>query len=61
MHGINWKIAREYVDFAIGIVMFLTVCMIPFIVFISIFIGTKPEAIILAFAPGGIQEMGLVA
>ena len=41
--------------------MSLIVCMIPFIVFISFFTDAKPEAIILAFAPGGIQEMGLVA
>ena len=61
MHGLNWKIARNYVGIAIGIVMSLTVCMIPFIVFLFFLIGAKPEAIILAFAPGGIQEMGLVA
>ena len=29
--------------------------------FLTFLTGAKPEAIILAFAPGGIQEMGLVA
>jgi uncharacterized membrane protein AbrB (regulator of aidB expression) len=35
--------------------------MIPFIFVISYLINSRPEAIILAYSPGGINEMGLVA
>ena len=35
--------------------------MIPFILIITSIISARPEAIILAYSPGGINEMGLVA
>ena len=61
MNGLNWKIARNYIGHAIGIVFSLSICMIPFIFVISYLIDSRPEAIILAYSPGGINEMGLVA
>ena len=61
MNGLNWKIARNYIGHAIGIVFSLSICMIPFIFVISYLINSRPEAIILAYSPGGINEMGLVA
>ena len=35
--------------------------MIPFILGVTYLINSRPEAVILAYSPGGINEMGLVA
>ena len=61
MNGLTWQTAKNYVGHAIGIVIFLSMSMIPFIFFITYLIDARPEAIILAYSPGGINEMGLVA
>ena len=61
MNGLTWRIARQYVGHAITIVISLGICMIPFILIITSIISARPEAIILAYSPGGINEMGLVA
>lgn len=61
MNGLTWQTAKNYVGHAIGIVIFLSMCMIPFIFLITYLIDARPEAIILAYSPGGINEMGLVA
>ena len=60
-NGLSWLIAKKYVIHAASIVVCLLISLIPFL-FITNFIGDiKPEAMILAFAPGGVSEMGLVA
>ena len=60
-NGLSWLIAKKYVIHAASIVVCLLISLIPFL-FITNFIGDiKPEAMILAFAPGGVNEMGLVA
>ncbi len=61
MNGINWKIAKKYIGHAITIVVLHSICMIPFILLLDALIDSRPEAIMLAFSPGGINEMGLVA
>ena len=61
MNGLTWKTARNYVGHATGIVISLSICMIPFILGVTYLINSRPEAIILAYSPGGINEIGLVA
>ena len=61
MNGLNWQTAKNYVGHATVIVVSLSLCMTPFILAISYLINARPEAIILAYSPGGINEMGLVA
>ena len=61
MNGLTWQTAEKYLGHAVGIVISLSMCMIPFIFLITYLIDARPEAIILAYSPGGINEMGLVA
>tara|TARA_B100000767_G_scaffold161954_1_gene152024 strand:- start:39 stop:803 length:765 start_codon:yes stop_codon:yes gene_type:complete len=61
MNGLTWQTAKNYLGHAVGIVISLSMCMIPFIFLITYLIDARPEAIILAYSPGGINEMGLVA
>ena len=61
MNGLTWQTAKNYVGHAAVIVVSLSLCMTPFILAISYLINARPEAIILAYSPGGINEMGLVA
>ena len=35
--------------------------MLPFILIVSFITSIRPEALILAYSPGGVNEMGLVA
>ena len=59
MNGVSWKIAGNYLIDAIFIVISLTLCMVPFLFLMKLFTLIKTEAIILAFSPGGVNEMGL--
>ena len=60
-NGLSWLVAKKYVIHAASIVLCLLIALIPFL-FMTNFIGDiKPEAMILAFAPGCVNEMGLVA
>ena len=61
MNGLTWRIAKLYIGHAVSIVFSLGLCMIPFLLVIISIINARPEAIILASSPGGINEMGLVA
>ena len=61
MNGISWKIARSYVVTALVCLMCLGVFMIPFIFIVSFITSIRPEALILAYSPGGVNEMGLIA
>ena len=61
MNGLTWQTARNYAGHAISIVFSLSICMIPFLLGVTYLINSRPEAIILAYSPGGINEMGLVA
>jgi uncharacterized membrane protein AbrB (regulator of aidB expression) len=61
MNGLTWSITKLYIGHAVGIVISLGLCMIPFLLIIISIIKARPEAIILAYSPGGINEMGLVA
>ena len=61
MNGLTWSITKLYIGHAVSIVISLGLCMIPFLLIIISIINARPEAIILAYSPGGINEMGLVA
>ena len=61
MNGLTWSITKLYIGHAVGIVISLGLCMTPFLLIIISIIKARPEAIILAYSPGGINEMGLVA
>jgi len=61
MNGLTWRIAKLYIGNAVSIVISLGLCMTPFLLVIISIINARPEAIILAYSPGGINEMGLVA
>ena len=60
-NGLSWIIARKYLGHAAAIVICLLFSLIPFLFFMKLIGNIKPEAMILAFAPGGVNEMGLVA
>ena len=60
-NGLSWTIAKKYIGHAACIVMCLLVILIPFLFLTKLIGDISPEAIILAFSPGGVNEMGLVA
>ena len=60
MNGLTWRIAKLYIGHAMSIVISLGLCMTPFLLVIISIINARPEAIILGYSPGGINEMGLV-
>ncbi len=60
-NGLSWIIAKKYIIHAASIVVCLLISIIPFLFIINFIGDIKPEAMILAFAPGGVNEMGLVS
>ena len=60
-NGLTWKIAGKYVGHAITGVLTFFFSMLPFIFLIKFISNIKPAAIVLAFSPGGVYEMGLLA
>ena len=61
MNGISWKVAKSYVLNAIIVLGCLGILMFPFVLLVSFITSIRPEALILAYSPGGVNEMGLVA
>ena len=61
MNGLTWKIAGYYVIDALTVVFSLIISFVPFVVLLYALTTIKPEAVILAFTPGGVNEMGLLA
>ena len=61
MNGISWKIAKNYAVNAVIVLLCLGVFMSPFVLIVSFITSIRPEALILAYSPGGVNEMGLVA
>jgi membrane AbrB-like protein len=61
MNGISWNVAKNYFTNAIIALTCLGVLMLPFVFIISFITSIRPEALILAYSPGGVNEMGLVA
>ena len=61
MNGLSWKIAGNYVLDALTVVLSLIFSFIPFVIILYFITTIKPEAVILAFTPGGVNEMGLLA
>jgi len=61
MNGTTWKVARSYFIDALLVVFSLTFSFVPFIIVIKFLTPIKIEAMVLAFSPGGVNEMGLLA
>ena len=61
MNGVSWKTAGNYLIDAMLVVISLTLCIVPFLFLMKFFTSIKTEAVILAFSPGGVNEMGLLA
>ena len=61
MNGVSWKVAGNYLIDAMFVVISLTLCIVPFLFLMKLFTLIKTEAVILAFSPGGVNEMGLLA
>ena len=61
MNGVSWKTACNYLIDAMIVVISLTLCIVPFLYLMKLFTLIKTEAVILAFSPGGVNEMGLLA
>ena len=61
MNGTTWKVAGSYFIDALLVVFSLTFSFVPFIIVIKFLTPIKIEAMVLAFSPGGVNEMGLLA
>lgn len=61
MNGVSWKTAGNYLIDGMTVVICLTLCIFPFLFLLKLYISIKTEAVILAFSPGGVNEMGLLA
>ena len=61
MNGISWNVAKNYITNAIIALACLGILMLPFILIVCFITSIGPEALILAYSPGGVNEMGLVA
>ena len=61
MNGVSWKTAGNYLIDAMVVVVSLTSCIIPFLFLMKLCTSIKTEAVILAFSPGGVNEMGLLS
>jgi hypothetical protein len=61
MNGISWRVAGNYLIDAFTVVICLIISFFPFVIILYLLTSLKPEAIILAFTPGGVNEMGLLA
>jgi uncharacterized protein len=61
MNGISWQVAKNYIINAIIALTCLGVLMLLFVFIVSFTTSIRPEALILAYSPGGVNEMGLVA
>ena len=60
-NGLSWKIAGKYIGHSFSVVMTLIISLLPFILIVKFISEITPAAIFLAFAPGGVNEMGLLA
>ncbi len=61
MSGISWKTALNYIIDAMIVIFCLILSFIPFVYILDKISNIRTEALILAFSPGGVNEMGLVA
>lgn len=61
MNGLSWKIAGSYFIDALIVVISLIISFLPFVIALHFLTKIKTEAAILAFTPGGVNEMGLLA
>ncbi len=61
MSGVSWKEAGNYLVDAFIIVTSLTLSLAPFLFIMLLLTHIKAVSVILAFAPGGVNEMGLLA
>ena len=61
MNGISWKEAGNYLIDAFIVVVCLIISFVPFVIILYLLTSLKTEAVILAFTPGGVNEMGLLA
>ena len=61
MNGVSWKTAGNYLIDAMIVVISLTLSIVPFLFLMKLCTSIKIEAVILAFSPGGVNEMGLLA
>ena len=61
MNGVSWKEASNYLIDALIVVISLTLSLFPFLFIMLLFTSIKAESVILAFAPGGVNEMGLLS
>ena len=61
MNGISWKVAGNYLVDAFIVVICLIISFVPFVIILYLLTSLKTEAVILAFTPGGVNEMGLLA
>ena len=61
MNGVSWKEAGNYLIDALIVVISLTLSLAPFLFAMLLFTSINAESVILAFAPGGVNEMGLLA
>ena len=61
MNGVSGKVAGNYLIDAIIVVLSLTLCIVPFLFVVGLLTTINEEAILLAFSPGGVNEMGLLA
>ena len=60
-NGLSWKIAGKYIGHSVSVVITLIISLLPFILIVKLISEITPAAIFLAFAPGGVNEMGLLA
>ena len=61
MNGVSWKEAGNYLVDAFIVVISLTLSLAPFLFIMLLLTPIKAVSVILAFAPGGVNEMGLLA
>ena len=60
MIGVSWIKVGNYLIDSMIVVISLTLSIVPFL-FLMIFSSIKTKAVILAFSPGRVNEMGLLA
>ena len=60
-NGLSWKIAGKYIGHSVSVVITLIISLLPFILIVKLISEITPASIFLAFAPGGVNEMGLLS
>ena len=61
MNGVSWKEAGNYLIEALIVVISLTLSLAPFLFVMLLLTSINAVSVVLAFAPGGVNEMGLLA